>query len=145
MNPSVERRLYKYLLVIIYISMKKSSSLFVLAFVLGAFMFMPSLTSAQGLNATGVLDVIFNLINFLIRILIVAGIAYFIYGIVRYVIAKGSEDKDEGKKHMINGLIGLFVIVAFWGIIRIVQNTFNLNSNNQLQQQYIPCVQGINC
>jgi hypothetical protein len=125
--------------------MTKSVSFTVLAFVLGFMALLPSLASAQGLNATGVLDIVLNLINFLIRILIVAGIAYFIYGIVKYVIAKGSEDKEEGKKHMINGLIGLFVIIAFWGIIRIVQNTFNLNSSNQLQQQYVPCVQGVNC
>ena len=125
--------------------MTKSVSFSVLLFVLGFAVLLPSLASAQGLNATGVLEIILNLINFLIRILIVAGILYFIYGIVRFVIAKGSEDKDEGRKHMTNGLIGLFVIIAFWGIIRIVQNTFNLNSSNQLQQQYIPCVQGVNC
>ncbi len=125
--------------------MTKSVSFSVLLFVLGFAVLLPSMASAQGLNATGVLQIILNLINFFIKILIVAGIAYFIYGIVTIVIAKGAEGKEEGKKHMINGLIGLFVIIAFWGIIRIVQNTFNLDSSNQLQQQYVPCVQGVNC
>ncbi len=125
--------------------MTKSVSFSVLAFVIGFAAFLPFLASAQGQNVNGVLQIILNLLKTVIQILIVAGIAYFIYGIVKYVIAKGSEDKEEGKKHMQNGLIGLFVIIAFWGIIRIVQNTFNLNSNNQLQQQFIPCIVGVSC
>ena len=50
-----------------------------------------------------------------------------------------------GRTKIINGLIGLFVIVAFWGIIAVVQRTFNIqaggtinNSNNLLFDGNLP-------
>ena len=115
--------------------MKKSLSLLVAIF--GALSLTPMLAFAQ--NVQGVLGIILGIINTIITILIIAAIAYFIWAVFQYIRGKGkSED-------IVNGLIGLFVIVAFWGIIRIVQNTFGLDNNNQIQQQDIPCVQGINC
>lgn len=115
--------------------MKKGLSLF--AGIFGILAFAPQFAFAQT-NVGGVLGIILNIINVIITILIIAAIAYFIYTVVFYVIGKG----EKGK--IWNGLIGLFIIVTFWGIIRIVQNTFGLN-NNQLQNQDVPCVQGINC
>jgi hypothetical protein len=115
--------------------MKKSFSLF--AAVLGVLSLAPIAAFAQ--NAQGVLITILGLINTVITILIIAAIAYFIYTVVKYIMGKG----DSGA--IVNGLIGLFVIVAFWGIIRIVQNTFGLDNNNQIQTQDLPCVQGVNC
>ena len=113
--------------------MKKSFSLFVVA--LGILSLAPVAAFAQ--NAQGVLTTIIGLIQTIITILIIGAIAYFIYTVVRYIMGKG----DTGS--IINGLIGLFVIVAFWGIIRIVQNTFGLDNNNQVQVQDVPCIQGI--
>lgn len=115
--------------------MKKSLSLFVAIF--GALSLTPIFAFAQ--NVQGVLGIILGLINTIIIILIIAGVMFFIYAVVMYILGKGD------KQQIINGLIGLFVIVAFWGIIKIVQNTFGLDNNNQIQQQDIPCVQGINC
>ena len=34
-----------------------------------------------------------------------------------------------GRTKIINGLIGLFVIVAFWGIIGVVKNSFGIQNN----------------
>ena len=96
-------------------------------------------------SAFEVMNTIFNILNGLIVLLIIVASVYFIWGVVKFLIAKGGEDKEEGKNIIKNGLIGLFIIVAFWGIIRIVQNTFGLNSSNQIEQQDIPCIQGINC
>ena len=99
-------------------------------------------------DAGTILVTIINIIQLIIQVLIIAAIAYFIFGIVWYVIAKGAEGKEEGKKHMINGLIGLFVIVAFWGIIAIVQNTFgvsNVGNSPTVGPGGVPCVIGVNC
>lgn len=99
-------------------------------------------------NISGVLIIAIDIIQIIIQLLIIAAIAYFIFGIVRYVIAKGAEDKEEGKKHMINGLIGLFVIVAFWGIIALVTGTFGVSNTGTapaLNQGGVPCIVGVNC
>lgn len=110
------------------------------AFGLTLLAFMPFITSAQG-DANTVLATILNLLNTVITVLIIFAVVFFIFAVVTYILSPD----DDKKKRIITGLIGLFVIVAFWGIIRIVQNTFNLDGPNQLQQQNIPCVQGVNC
>lgn len=115
--------------------MKKSLSLFVAIF--GALSLTPMFAFAQ--NVQGVLGIVLGLINTVIVILIIAAVMFFIYAVVMYILGKGE------RKQILNGLVGLFVIVAFWGVIKIVQNTFGLDNNNQIQQQDIPCVQGINC
>lgn len=117
--------------------MKKVSSLFIA--LIGFVSTVPQLAFAQQPDVQGVFGIILNLLNGALTILILAAVVFFVYAVVKYIFGNGD------KQQIINGLIGLFVIVAFWGIIRIVQNTFELDGPNQLQQQNIPCVQNINC
>jgi hypothetical protein len=64
----------------------------------------------------------------IIPLLITLGIASFIYGVVRYVInANDSAAREEGKQFMIWGIIGLFVIVSIWGLIKLLTGTFGFN------------------
>lgn len=123
--------------------MKKTFKFFVPVFSLAAF--LPFVAFAQTDDAFSVLNTIFNILNSVIKLLIILAVVYFIWGVVKFLIAKGGEDRDEGKNIIKNGLIGLFLIVAFWGIIRIVQNTFGLNDSNQIEQGEIPCIQGVSC
>jgi predicted membrane channel-forming protein YqfA (hemolysin III family) len=66
------------------------------------------------------------LLNAIIPILITIGVVYFIWGIVQYVIADDEKAKDAGKNRMMWGLIGLFVIVTFWGLIQVIGNTLDV-------------------
>ena len=116
--------------------MKKSFKLFVPALALAAF--LPSIAFAQGVG--DVLVTIISLLNTVITVLIILAVVYFIWGVISFVIAKGGEDKTKASGMIKNGLIGLFLIVAFWGIIGIVQNTFGLDNSNQIQQGDVPCV-----
>ena len=53
----------------------------------------------------------------------------FLWGVVKYVIAQGDEKKlAEGRKYIIYGLIGLFVMLAMWSIVTAVKNTVFNNS-----------------
>ncbi len=55
---------------------------------------------------------------------IVAGLALlgFFWGLTKFIFAAGSEDnREDGKRIMISGLIALFVMVSVWGIIRFFQ------------------------
>src|SRR3989344_9476567 len=54
---------------------------------------------------------------------LLVGVAFlvFIWGVTKYVIAKGDEKKlAEGKQVMVYGIIGLTVIVALWGILALI-------------------------
>jgi len=80
-----------------------------------------------------------NILNTLIPILVVLGVVYFVWGVVQYVIASDEEAKKKGRDRMIFGIIGLAVIVAMWGLVAILTNTFNLSGS---AIPNIPCVPG---
>jgi hypothetical protein len=79
-----------------------------------------------------------NILDTLIPILIVAGIVFFVWGVVQYVIASDEEAKKKGKNRMIYGIIGLVVIVAMWGLVGIVTNTFGLNGTTDVTIPTLP-------
>lgn len=65
-------------------------------------------------------------ISYVVPLLITVAIGYFIWGVISFITASDEEAKKNGRGKIINGLIGLFVILAFWGIIAIVQRTFGV-------------------
>jgi len=90
-------------------------------------MFIPCNASTP---LAGVLCTIAGLLNYVIPILITLGAVYFVWGVVQYVIGDGEEAKKKGKNHIIMGIIGLAVILAMWGLVRIVVVTFGLGRSN---------------
>lgn len=80
------------------------------------------------------------LTKWIIPILITLGVIYFIWGVLQFILG-GEEAKKDGKSKMLNGLIGLFVIIAFWGIIALVTSTFGVGPT-QITDEQIPCIPG---
>ncbi|MBP9839784.1 MAG: hypothetical protein KBC44_02275 [Candidatus Pacebacteria bacterium] len=73
-----------------------------------------------------------DILSALIPFLIALGIVYFVWGVISYVVGNDEEAKKKGRDRMIYGIIGLVVIVAVWGIVRWVTNTFNVNNNTTI-------------
>lgn len=51
----------------------------------------------------------------------------FLWGIFKLI--KGADEekaRDEGKQAMLYGIIGFFIMVGVYGLIRIITGTFNL-------------------
>lgn len=76
-----------------------------------------------------------DLINFatctlahaVIPLLIGLAVVAFIYGIVKYFLNPDNEEKRKnGKSYMLWGIIALFVMVSFWGIVNIFSSTFGI-------------------
>ena len=90
----------------------------------------PALAFAQTGFGTGtiggILTTIYNIMNFLIPMFIVAGVLFFIWGVVQYVIANSEDAKKAGRDHMIWAVIGLFVITAVFGLVAVLKNTFGV-------------------
>lgn len=83
------------------------------------------------MNVKGVANLLCKLhgiLNSIIPLLVSIGVVYFVWGVVRYMIADGEEAKQKGKDTVIYGIIGLAVIVSLWGIVNLVTETFNLDS-----------------
>lgn len=70
--------------------------------------------------------IITEAINPLIRLLFAIAFAIFIWGIVTYVIGtRGDEEKiKQGKKVILWGLIGIFIMASAWGIIKLFCDFF---------------------
>lgn len=69
------------------------------------------------------------LVKQVLPLLMALGVVGFIFGIIKFFLNPNNEkEKEGGKKFMTNGLIALFVMVSFWGILKIVINTFSLNN-----------------
>lgn len=106
-------------------------------------MLTPFLALAQtGSQIYGILNIVRNILNIVVPILITLGIIYFIAGVIKYVTAKDEDAQKEGRTMIISGIIGLFVIVSIWGLIRF------LGTATGVDQGYIDCVvnpQGQGC
>ena len=86
-----------------------------------------------------VLCKIANIINIIMPMLIAVGVVYFIWGVVQFVLANDEEAKTRGRSLMINGIIGLLVIVSIWGLVSILKKTFNLDTSIGGTVQ-VPCI-----
>ncbi len=60
-----------------------------------------------------------------------AGLLLFIWGIVEFLWSlKDGEGHNEGKMHMVWGIVGMLVMVSVYGIVALIDNTFGLNISN---------------
>ncbi len=86
------------------------------------------------------------ILNYLVPILVTIAVVYFIMGVTKYVTAKDADGQKEGRTMIISGIVGIFVITAIWGLVKVLGNTFLGGTstagpaNNQL-----PCVGGVGC
>jgi hypothetical protein len=92
-------------------------------------------------DAFSILTVVNKILATIIPILITLAVVYFIWGVIQYTVASDEEKKKKARGMIITGLIGLFVIIAFWGIIRLITNTFGVGPE-QLNSNAIPCIPG---
>ena len=90
-------------------------------------------------NLFDVTDTVGRLIGVVTTILVSIAVVILIYGIISYVIAGGDEEKAaKARSTIIYGVIGLFVIIAMWGLANILKNTFV----DQNTVDPLPCVPG---
>jgi len=103
---------------------------------------MPSFAFAitsSGANAWTILGAVGNILGTIIPILITLAVVYFIWGVIQYTISGDEEKKKKARGMIIQGLIGLFIIVAFWGILSLITSTFGVGPE-QLNPNDIPCI-----
>ena len=69
---------------------------------------------------------VINIINDAVIPLVLAlALVYFLWGVFQFIMAGDNEEKKKvGKERMIWGIIALFVMVAVWGLVNILINTF---------------------
>ena len=80
-----------------------------------------------------------SILNTIVPFLIVLGVVYFVWGVASYVVGADEEAKTKGRDRMIYGIIGLAVIIGVWGLVAILNRTFNSAVTGATS---IPCIVG---
>jgi hypothetical protein len=81
--------------------------------------------ASQTINA-----IIGAIINPTIALIFAAGLLVFLWGVVQFIWHSDDETaRTTGKMHMIWGIVGMFIMVAWFGISNLIIGTFNLNSS----------------
>lgn len=76
----------------------------------------------------GLLTLAARVLNTLVGLFVLGAIVVFFWGLIQY-LRKVDEEKSKGLQTMIWGIVAIFVMVSIWGLIRIVQQTFGLDSS----------------
>jgi hypothetical protein len=109
------------------------------ATIVGALVFAPVLASAETLG--GVLGIVGQLVGAATPIVVALALVYFFWGLGQFILGSSeSEKRKEAIGIMIYGIIALFVMVSIWGIVNVLQTTFNVQGGSDVRA---PRVQGI--
>lgn len=103
----------------------------------GALTFAPFLAFAETLD--GILNTVGNLVDAATPIVVALALVYFFWGLGNFIL--GSSDSDKRKQAieiMIYGIIALFIMVSIWGIVNVLQSTFNVGGTQSVP---VPSVQ----
>ncbi len=67
-----------------------------------------------------------EIIDPLIWFLFVLGLLYFFYGVWELVRGAESEEaRATGRQHIMWGVIGMFIMISFWGIMNLICGTID--------------------
>jgi hypothetical protein len=108
------------------------------SYVVAAILFsLPFLTLAQD-GLFGVLATVRQFIAALVPLIIGIAVIYFLFGVLKYVVAKDSDSQKEARSIMVMGIIVLFVMVSVWGLVNILQDTFDIDNSGPINPRLIP-------
>jgi uncharacterized membrane protein YidH (DUF202 family) len=67
------------------------------------------------------------ILNPLIVFMFAVAVVYFIYGVFEFLSNADSDDaRTTGKTHMLWGVIGMFIMMAVFGIMQVIMNTLGV-------------------
>jgi hypothetical protein len=99
----------------------------------------PVLVFAQDSTVGGLLTLTGDILNGLLPVVVGLALLYFFWGLGKYILSAGSEEKkEEGRNIMIWGVISLFVMVSVWGIVGLLGETVGIEQGGTVEIPVIP-------
>ncbi|KKT26172.1 MAG: hypothetical protein UW11_C0020G0008 [Parcubacteria group bacterium GW2011_GWA2_43_9b] len=101
-----------------------------IAIIVAANLIVGYIMEALGVSSSGsgsaLLDKVEDVLNQIIGLLFILVTVYFFWGVAEFVRASatGGKGVEEGKKHMVWGIIGMTVMLGAWAIVQILQSFF---------------------
>ncbi len=86
--------------------------------------------SGRGFDGSlvGIVCKVYQLIQIVIPVIILGAVAWFIWGIVKFMTSTDAEEKSAARSTMIHGIIGFAVILGLWGLVSLLLNTFGIGT-----------------
>lgn len=120
----------------------KKSVLFTIA--LTALMVIPAVALAQNFTyVNNWLNQGLYWLRLAITVIMIAMTLFFLIKVFQLISAKDAAKQAEKKKEVFNAMLGLFLAVAVWGIIRIAGSIFNVDVNNNTSTPGVTCPPGM--
>jgi hypothetical protein len=118
--------------------MKKNLVMSFIAFI--SSLALPALAAPKNFNELIRVTIIGGILKPLVPFLVGLAVVIFIYGVITIMLSEGGDKKEEGKKYMLWGIVGIFVMVSIWGLVAILQGTFGFYGNEtpQVIQMRLP-------
>lgn len=102
----------------------------------------PALVLAQtssATNAFSLIKILQNIVDTIIPFVVGLAVLVFIYGVFNFITSAGDEEaRANAKQFIIWGIIGIFVMVSVWGLVKILSGTFNLNTAVNIPVSTVP-------
>ena len=112
-------------------------NIFFISTILLAFIVVPAISSAftfQRLQEFFIVEIVNNVIILIVGL----AVAYFLWGVAKYILhSDDAKAREEGKNMMIYGVIALFVMVSMWGLVNLLDTTF-CGLDSELDNDTIP-------
>lgn len=97
-----------------------------------SFSLMPMITHAAGMcpdvvpqtagNLKELICMAMDLVNPVIALLTGLAVVFFVWNVLRFIMSAGdAKGRETAKDGIIYGVVGLFVLFSFWGIVKLLQ------------------------
>lgn len=71
------------------------------------------------------------IVNPLIRLMFAAATIVFAWGIIQFISSTENDEKrEEGKRTMLWGVIGMFIMLTVYGIVAALLGTFGISNSH---------------
>lgn len=75
-----------------------------------------------------ILTSIEKIINLLLPLIVAGAVVWFVWNIARYVMTGDDAAKEQAKSRIIYGIIGLFAMVAVWGLVNLLASILGVET-----------------
>lgn len=86
----------------------------------------PLITFAQTKDLAWLMTKVTLYFSAFIKLIISLAVLTFVWNVYRYYF-KADADRKEAGKYVLYSILGFFIILSFWGLVNIVDKTFNLD------------------
>jgi predicted membrane protein len=96
---------------------------------------VPLLALAQG-TIISVIGKVKGILDAVVPVIIGLAVIYFLWNVAKYVLS--ADGKEEARTGMIWGIIGIVVMVSVWGLVALVQNSFDIRGTSAQNVPTLP-------